>query len=137
MSKCYATCKIPRLERENEPDGSKQLHVGGIDGISCQRQVLMTQKHWKWQEDSRASQSWTWAGHVARSMGDQDVHECITAACSREMKVLEWHAAFKNVESQFKFTRCSRHTRRSALALDQIGRAFFFFLFKGMWRQNG
>ena len=44
---------ILRLEKEQEPERWKQLHVGGIDGISCQHlQVLVTQllrKHWEWQ----------------------------------------------------------------------------------------
>ena len=35
----------------------KNLHVGGIEGISCQHiQVMMRklkQKHWEWQEDRR------------------------------------------------------------------------------------
>ena len=37
MSKWFATCVILRLEKDEEPEGWKQLHVGGIDGISCQR----------------------------------------------------------------------------------------------------
>ena len=36
MSKWYATCIIPRLEKDKEPQETKQLRVGGIDGISCQ-----------------------------------------------------------------------------------------------------
>ena len=44
MSKWCATCVIPRLEKDKEPQETKQLQVGGIDGISCQDlQVLMTQ----------------------------------------------------------------------------------------------
>ena len=44
MSKWYATCIIPRLEQDKEPEEMKQLQVGGIDDISCQHlQVLMTQ----------------------------------------------------------------------------------------------
>ena len=37
MSKWYATCIILRLEEEKEPGEMKQLHLGGIDGICCQR----------------------------------------------------------------------------------------------------
>ena len=58
MSKLYAACVVPRLEKKKDPDNWKQLHVGSIDGISCQHfPVLMTnlllQKHWEWQEDTR------------------------------------------------------------------------------------
>ena len=49
---CY-----PSLVKQNEPESSKKLHVGGIEGISCQHfQVMMTnllQKHWEWREDRR------------------------------------------------------------------------------------
>ena len=52
MSKWYATCLIQLLEKEKEPEAWKDLHLGGIDGISCQHfQVMMAQllqKHWKW-----------------------------------------------------------------------------------------
>ena len=54
MSKWYATCIFPRLEKDTEPEEMQQLQVGGIDGISCQHlQVLMTQmlqKHLDWRE---------------------------------------------------------------------------------------
>ena len=133
MSKWHATCTILRLEREKEPEGWKQLHVGGIDGISCQQvQVLMTQllpKHWEWQEDRRQIR---WHGsekkptvylasmdiktafdvarpkHVARIMGGQDVHGWMTAALCREMAGLEGQATFENVENTFSLTRCIR-----------------------------
>ena len=53
MSKWYASCLL-RLEKEKEPETWKKLHIGGLDGISCQHlQVMMTnviQKHWGWQE---------------------------------------------------------------------------------------
>ena len=94
MSKWYATCIIPRLEKDTEPEETKQLQVGGIDGISCQHlQVVMTQmlqKHWEWQEAEgrtcgtevqeglRCMPAWiarrhlTWPDrkHVAKCMGD-------------------------------------------------------------------
>ena len=39
---------------QHEPEGWKQLHVTGVDGISCQHlQALMLRKPWKWQEDLR------------------------------------------------------------------------------------
>ena len=41
--------------KEKEPETWKKLHVGGVDGISCQHfQVMMMnflQKHWGWQEN--------------------------------------------------------------------------------------
>ena len=55
MSKWYASCILLRLEKEMEPEKWKKLHIGGLDGISCQHlQVMMTnviQKHWEWQEE--------------------------------------------------------------------------------------
>ena len=64
MSKWYATCIVPRLENDKEPEEMKQLQVGGIDGISCQHlQVLMTpllQKHWGWEQQREE--------HVARKL---------------------------------------------------------------------
>ena len=55
MSKLCASCIILRLEKEKEPESWKKLHVGGIEGITCQHfQVMMTHlllKHWEWQED--------------------------------------------------------------------------------------
>ena len=49
-------CIILRLEKAKETDGWKQVHMGGLDGISCQHFQMMTQslqKHWEWQEDRR------------------------------------------------------------------------------------
>ena len=43
MSKWCASCIILFLEKEKEPVKWKDLHVGGMDGISCQHlQVLVT-----------------------------------------------------------------------------------------------
>ena len=57
MSKWYAACVISSSRKRKEPDGWKQLHVGGVDDISCQHLQLMMaqlqQKHWKRQEDRR------------------------------------------------------------------------------------
>ena len=123
--------------------GWKPLHVEGIDGISCQHlQVMMTellQKHWEWQEDKRnnvwfAQQQETPTmyiasmdsktafdaarpQHIAKIMGDQDVHGLITAAFSREMRGLEGHAAFEHVEIRFKCTRCIRQVSVEAPTL--------------------
>ena len=39
----YASCIILRLEKWKEPESLKKLHVGGVDGISCQHlQVMVT-----------------------------------------------------------------------------------------------
>ena len=52
MSKWYASCIVLRLEKQKEPQSWKKLHVGGVDGISCQHlQVMMTnvlEKHREW-----------------------------------------------------------------------------------------
>ena len=55
FSKWYTSCIILRQEQEREPEIWKKLHVGGLNGTSCQHlQVMATnqqQKHWEWQED--------------------------------------------------------------------------------------
>ena len=52
---------VVRLHKEKEPEKLKQLHAGGIDGISCQHlQVMMTQllqKHWEWAKRRKTSVS--------------------------------------------------------------------------------
>ena len=54
----YASCIILPLEKERELESWKKLHVGGIEGISCQHfPVMMTNllpEHWEWQEDRAA-----------------------------------------------------------------------------------
>ena len=43
MSKWYASCIILCLKKEKELERWKKLHLGGVDGISCQHlQVMMT-----------------------------------------------------------------------------------------------
>ena len=96
-----------RYERDKEPEGWKQVHVGGMDGISCQHlQEMMTQlvqKHWEWQKYNRKN---FWHGsertptmyeasiniktafdvakpkRIAEIVGGQDAHGRITAALS-------------------------------------------------------
>ena len=46
--------------------------------------------------------------HVAKIMGDQDVHGWITAAVLRARAGLEGQATFGNLDSTFPFTRCIR-----------------------------
>ena len=111
----------------------RRLHVGDIDGTSCQRlQVMMTQllqKHWEWQENRRpmmrhrsvirptmylASMDIKMAfdvarpKHIARIVEDHDVHGWIIAAFLREMAGLEGQATFECVESKFSLARCTR-----------------------------
>ena len=101
------------LERKRESEGWP-LHVGGLDGISCQHlHVLMTQllqRDWEWQQDKRKNQlhgsaerprcTWTtWTSrrpsdvarrkHIAKIMGDQEVHGWIAAALLREVAGLK------------------------------------------------
>ena len=49
------SCIILHLKQDGEPENWKKLHVGGLNGISCQHlQVLAThllQKHWECQKD--------------------------------------------------------------------------------------
>ena len=43
MSKWYASCIVLRLEKEKEPENWKNLHIGRVDGISCEHlQVMVT-----------------------------------------------------------------------------------------------
>ena len=55
QSNIEVVCIMLRLEKEKEPEKWMKLHIGGLDGISCQHlQVMMTnviQKHWEWQEE--------------------------------------------------------------------------------------
>ena len=55
MSKWYASCILLRLDKGKRARKVEDLHMGGVDGISCQHlQVLTTnvlQKHWEWQEE--------------------------------------------------------------------------------------
>ena len=52
MSKWYARCF---LEKEKELEKWKNLHVGGVNGISCEHLQVSTtsllQKQWDWQEE--------------------------------------------------------------------------------------
>ena len=125
MSKWYATSVTLRLEKEEELEGWQQLHVGGIDGISCQHfEAMMAeqlQKHWEWQEDRRkkhVTRQRSETHNVVGQHGDQDqsilrklwaikmfVHGWITAAALREMAGLEGQATFENVENIFLCTR--------------------------------
>ena len=101
-------------------------------------QVLMTQlhqKHWKWPEDRKTN---VWHGsekrptmyvasmdintafvvarpkHIAKMMGDQDVHGWITTALLREMTGMDGQTTFEIVESKFQFTRCIRQEKVEA-----------------------
>ena len=53
-SKWYASCIILRLEQERGTENWNKLHVGGLNGTSCQHLQEMatnlTQKNWEWQE---------------------------------------------------------------------------------------
>ena len=55
MSKWYASCIFLRLEKEKETEKWENLHIGGVEEISCQHlQVMLTnviQKHWEWQDE--------------------------------------------------------------------------------------
>ena len=131
MPKWCATYVVLRLDRERELEGWKQLHVSGIDGISCQHlQVLMTQpllKHWEWQED-RVKNVWhdnekkptmylanmdiktafdmARPKHIAKLVVDQDFHGWLTAALFREMADLKDH--IENVTVLFQNGRGKR-----------------------------
>ena len=50
MSMWHVECFTLRLEKEEEPETCKQLHVRGVDGIHCQHlqlRTLLFQKHWE------------------------------------------------------------------------------------------
>ena len=104
-------CFFLRLDEETEPEGWKQLHVGGVGGGGCQHlQVMMTQllqTHW---EEQGAGRKKNWQGSdkkltiyvdsmdpktafdVARPK--QDAHGWITSALLRD----------DTFESKFNFT---------------------------------
>ena len=46
--------------------------------------------------------------HIAKIMGDQNVHGWIVAALLREKAGLEGQTTFENVECTFPFARCIR-----------------------------
>ena len=110
MSKWYASCILLRLENEKEPEKWKKLHIGELDGISCQHlQVIMTnviQKHWEWQEernlvmkhgtvtrptqylaslDIKTAFDEARPKHVAKIMDSHSTHGWIISALLREM----------------------------------------------------
>ena len=42
MSKCHTSWVLLRLEKEKEPEKMSRLHMGGVNGISCQHLQLLT-----------------------------------------------------------------------------------------------
>ena len=93
-----------------KPRKLRRLHMGGVNGISCQHlQVLTTnllQKHWEWQEernpvmkhgtvvrptmymaslDIKTAFDEAKPKHVARILDDHNTHGWLIAALSREM----------------------------------------------------
>ena len=121
------------IRRRKELEIWKQLHVGGLDGVSCHHLQVMTplqQKLWERQGDRRNTH---WHGsengpamyianmdiktaldvarpkHIVKIMGDQDAHGWIySGSLLREMEGLEGHAALENFESKFNLTRSIR-----------------------------
>ena len=95
MSKWYASCIILRLKREKEPEKWKNLHVDGVDGISCQHlQVMVTnllQKHWEWQEERNPVLR---HGTVVRPMylASLDIKRALDDAKTKHVaKILDYH----------------------------------------------
>ena len=134
MSKWYASCIFLRLEKEKEPEKWKNLHVGGVDGRSCQHlQVMVTnllQKPWEWQAernpvmkhgtvvrptlylaslDIKTAFDEARPKHVAKIMDNHNTRGWIIAAFLCEMSGLSGMATFECVESSFAFNRCLRH----------------------------
>ena len=120
ISKWSASCIQLRLEKEKEPEKWKKLHIGGLDGISCQNvQVMMTsviQKHWEWQEegnpvkkhgtvvrptlclaslDIKTAFDEARTKHVAKIMDSHNTHGWTIAALLREMSGLSGKAMFE------------------------------------------
>ena len=132
MSKCYASCVLLRLEKERGLGKFRSLHIGGVNGISCQYlQALTTnllQKHGERQEernpvmrhgtvvrpamylaslDIRTAFDEAKPKHVAWILDDHNTHGWLIAALLREMSELSGTASFESVESRFSF-RCLR-----------------------------
>ena len=133
MSKWYASCIILRLEREKELENWKNLHVAGVDGISCQHLHVMTtnllQKRWEWHEERNPTLKHGGAlrptvclaslgiktafddakpKHVAQIMDSHNAHGWSIAALLSEMSGLDGKPMFECVESSFAFNRCLR-----------------------------
>ena len=106
------------------------MHVGGVDGISCQHlQVTMTnllQERWEWQEernptlkhgsavrptmylaslDIKSAFDEAKPKHVAQIMDSHNTHGWLIAALLSEMPGLQGKAMFECVESSFAFNR--------------------------------
>ena len=113
MSKWYASCIILRLEKEKQPEKWKNLHVGGVDGMSCQHMHEMVtnllQKHWEWKEeknpvmkhgtvvkptmylaslDIKTAFDEAEPKHAAKIMDNHNTHRWLIAALLREMSGL-------------------------------------------------
>ena len=132
MSKWYASCiNLRRLEKEKELETWMNLHVGGVDGISCQHlQVMVTillRKLWEWQEeknpvmrhgavvrptkylsslDIQTAFDEAKPKHVAHILDSHNTHRWLIAALLREMSGLEGKAMCDCVESCFIFNKC-------------------------------
>ena len=126
MSKWCANCIILRLERENEPEGWKQLHVGGIVGIRWQHLQEWCSCCRNNGSGRRTGGKDVWHGsemgptmylasmeiktvfdvarpkHFSQNMVDQEVHGWVTAALLREMVGLEGQASFAHVHSSVR-----------------------------------
>ena len=122
-----------RLEKEKKPEKWKNLHIGGVEGISCQHlQVMVTnlpQKHWEWQEgknsvmkhgtvvrptmymaslDIKTAFDEAKPKHVVKIMDGHNTHGWLIAALLREMSGLSRMASFECVESCFSINRWLR-----------------------------
>ena len=113
---------------EKEFESLKNLHIGGVGGISCQHLQVMTtnllQLHWGWQAERNSMMEPGSAArptlhkasldiktafdeakpkHVAQIMDSQNTHGWLTAALLREMLGLEGKAMFWMRGEQFRF----------------------------------
>ena len=137
------------LDKEKEPENWKNLHVGEVDGISCQHlQVMMTnslQKRWEWQEarnhilrhgsvvrptmylaslDIKTAFNEAKPKHVAQILDCHDTHGWLIVALLREILRGE----------QFHFQQML--ATKEAWRLHVCGRKWPL-RFGPMWKRNG
>ena len=97
MSKWHTSCIILHLEKEREPENCNNLHIGGVESISCQHlQVMMAnllQKHWEWQDERNPSLRHGSAVRPTMYLASLDMKTAIDETKPKHVaKILDSHA---------------------------------------------
>ena len=84
FSKWYASCIILRLEQERETTNWQKLHVGGLNGISCQHfqvmAIILLQKALGMTAGQKCDPQCTWPAWTSR----QPFDECEAEALGKD-----------------------------------------------------